>query len=56
MQKTYAALDSMAVAVEVDPHPLVRIGGVRVSQIKAAIDPAILGSERGDSRHRSVDV
>ena len=44
------------VAVEVDAHPLVRVGAVAVGQLESVVDPAVLRDEGGDPRHRRIDV
>ena len=43
-------------AVEVDAHPLVRIGRVAVGPVEAVVDPAELGGQCGDAAHRRIDV
>ena len=48
--------DPEQVAVEVDPHPLVRIGGVGVGAPEPVVDPPELLLQRRDARHRGVDV
>ena len=44
------------IAVEVDAHPLVRVGAVAVGEVEPVVDPAVLGRESGDTTHRTVDV
>ena len=44
------------VAVEVDAHPLVRVGAVAVGELQPVVDPAVLRCEGGDATHGTVDV
>ena len=45
-----------AVAVEVGPHPLVRVEGVAVGQLQAVLQAAKLRAERGRAAHGRVHV